>query len=258
MSHLLDRRDAFIQIPQHIRLDPASAPIATPANMDLLGAYVLLYLDRDASWPSPTFYPAWLLPEKREALEAAGLIEPLPGDTYTIPGYDATRQKRHNIARKGADAVGHAPNGTFARTADRTAGSGVAGTRTADRTAGSGRGAPLVAPLQDTQTQTQTQTQTSETGRSSARIGQEDTQSLVSARETGEKDVHEERIEPTEPREATPQARSNPRAAWCRNLDSHRHAKAHSTRDDGFHCSICDRAVGPTPKAAPPEGLMPW
>jgi len=196
VSHLLDRRDAFVQIPQRIRLDPASAPIATPANVELLGAYVLLYLDRDSSWPAPTYYPAWLLPKKRKALEAARLIEPLPGGTYTIPGYDASRQKRHDHASKGAGAVGHAPDGTFARTAGSAAPSGD--DLAASSTAPSGD-AP---PLRGTHRQTHRHRQTSDVEKnvgSSVRIGQENTQSSVSAREGSLNET-----EASEPEETTP------------------------------------------------------
>lgn len=69
-----------------------------------LATWLRLLIAADAVWPAPADLPRSARQASVSALEAAGLVELLPGDLFRIHGLDAERERRASAGRAGASA----------------------------------------------------------------------------------------------------------------------------------------------------------
>lgn len=92
-----DERDwaaaGYARLYQSVRSDPKFAPLRKDRR--LMGAYSLLLLEADSTYPQPPSTPAWLTRAERDGLVRAGLLEIL-GDQFRLSGLTKERESRRS------------------------------------------------------------------------------------------------------------------------------------------------------------------
>lgn len=97
-----DEYGPYSRVYWQIRADDRFAGIYTDNHH--LATWLRLLIAADAVWPAPADLPRSARQTSVSALEAAGLIELLPGHLYRIHGLDAERERRASAGKAGAAA----------------------------------------------------------------------------------------------------------------------------------------------------------
>jgi len=168
------RTAAYVQLPHRIAEDPKYAGIYGDDHR--LAEYVRLLWAADRSFPAHPKLPRGADQPTVDAMAAVGLIVLGSNDTYVIPEVDALRSRLAEAAHQAGIASGESRR-------DPTEG---------ERAVPDPGNAPFPfsateggTEREPTKTKTKTKTKTETNVGSSVRIGQENTQSSVSARDDG-------------------------------------------------------------------------
>lgn len=112
-SQRVSERAPYSRIYWSVRNDPRLVGIYSDDHH--WATWARLLLAADMSWPAPADLPAYAKPASVKALQAAGIIELLPGGLFTFHGLDTERGRRAEAARVSSahrSPPERGPNGT--------------------------------------------------------------------------------------------------------------------------------------------------